>query len=107
MGSCPMTHPVLPPEYNKLNPVASKANLSGSTGMSFLLVLVLVFQISVLPDMLELKPTARTVNALVLGAFIVLALNAFRQKSSSRYSCFSRCPLVLFLLGTLGISFAI
>lgn len=66
---------------------------------SLLLMEVLVFQMSVLPDTLELKSASRILNLGALTVFSVLALKALFQGRTRRASLFFVIPVALVLMG--------
>lgn len=74
----------------------SKISVSGT---SVLLLLVLVFQSSVLPDTLGLKSTGRALNAIILAAFAVLALAALFHAKIRKSSLYVVIPSGLVLVG--------
>lgn len=67
--------------------------------MSWLLLIVMVFQLSMLPDILGLRGTARAANAVALLAFLVMALRVDYRRVSAAVFLLFILPAGLVLAG--------
>jgi hypothetical protein len=68
-------------------------------GAWLLLFIVLVFQLSVLPDTLGIKPLGRVFNALAVAAFLGLAVIAFARGNMWRVAGLYVVPVLLVVAG--------
>ena len=68
-------------------------------GACLLLFIVLVFQLSILPDTLGIKPLGRVFNALALAAFLGLAVIAFARGHMGRVAGLYVVPVLLVVVG--------
>jgi hypothetical protein len=67
--------------------------------LSWLLLIVLVFQVSLLPVILNMRGTARVANAIALATFMVMALRANYRRVSAAVFFFFVLPAGLVLVG--------
>ncbi|MCX6545097.1 MAG: hypothetical protein NTV05_11895 [Acidobacteria bacterium] len=79
--------------------MTKKPNRWWTPSLSWLLLLVLIFQTSLLPDILGLRGTARVANAIALSAFLIMILGANYRRVSESVFFFFLLPAGLVLLG--------
>lgn len=65
----------------------------------FLLIAVLIFQVSVIPDSLGIKPLGRLVNILTLLSFLMMMMSAMTQNNPVTVFFYYITPILFILIG--------